>query len=147
MGEVIVIIVISAKRIITLIFGCLTLILNCKSLTGPLPLAPGWVYPYWTQAQDQLAADGIIGAPNVSADEFRFIGHQPDCLDSGGNLTGYQNSELGCIWGSFQTPRTINYSDVYRHVVIHEAKHAILYKLGYPCWKDIDDGEKGCSNP
>jgi hypothetical protein len=120
-------------------------IVSCKGPTSTIPPAPGWVYPYWEQAQNRLVDDGVVGAREVHADEFRFLGHRPNCADTGGGLTGYWEPDLDyCVWGTFQPPRIIHYSDVYRHVVIHEAEHAILYKLGYDCWSEIDTKESGC---
>jgi hypothetical protein len=93
----------------------------------------------------QLIEAGVENARLVPPDRFRFIGHEPDCVDNGGNLTGYMDSDLDwCVWGTFDPPRRIDYSTAQKNVIVHEALHAILYTLGYDCWADIDREEAGC---
>jgi len=93
---------------------------------------------YWHQAQDELsqlkpppwnAKRGRPGDPfNVRIEEFTF-----EASSLAFSCAGYLET-AGC----FNPPRHIQYWASYPEVIKHEAKHAILYRLGDPRWKCIE---------
>lgn len=103
-----------------------------------------FILDYWEQAQLNLTRRGVP-FNNVQlwpAEKFNFFPMEPDepC-----GPDAYWDDDLDyCVYGTFETPNNIYYCTATPIVIVHEAEHAILYRLRYDCWDKIDDGEAGC---
>lgn len=94
---------------------------------------PDWVHPYWQQAQRELIAVGYVRAGEIPPNWFRFIAHPPDPRCGNCYYLGTQ-----WVYGHYGTFGGVHYCTEARHVVRHEAGHAILHKLGskkWMCWE------------
>lgn len=119
---------------------------SCSGMVGPteLPKVDQFIQDYWSLAQSNLISRGVPQARVLlwPPERFRFIPQEPD---EGCGTDAYFDDDLKyCVYGTFLVPNTIYYCTTTTNVIIHEAEHAILYKLGYDCWDEIDNGEAGC---
>ena len=93
-----------------------------------------WVIPYWTRAQDRLIAAGFPRAREVPADWFKFVAHEPTHQD--GDAYWLLNKYSDWAQGHFDPNNaSIHYCLGVEHVVIHEAGHAILWKMNEDAWR------------
>jgi hypothetical protein len=110
------------------IFSAL-LLSSCTTPMSPttVPDLQGTRDREWAVAQEVLAGWGV-NAYSVPPQRFVWQSHD------GPFPCGGVDQANGCF---SPTTRTIDYNTQQAHVIRHEAGHAILWALGYGCWKCI----------